>query len=287
MTEAAILDDPRPLGQDYAVGYTRDLFGDPSPLPFVSLGGIAPAGSGLASATDMARYLITQMRSGLEPHGRRVVSATNLDRMHRPGILLAPDALGPTDFRPDTVSLHYGMGWLSETYRNGHQLVWHSGGIDGFDSLIGFLPEAGIGFVVLTNSDLGAFFYTSVQASLLSRLFGLNPELPALMATVFPQLEAQTVERTTQTRSVDPAAIAPYLGLYEDGFQVRVDDTGGLYLDHDIRSMPMRALSEGSYVVAAGPQVVLEQHVTFTADDNGVPVMTIAGFEPVRWLTGG
>src|SRR5215213_8797982 len=53
MADAAILDDPRPLGDDYAVGYTRDIFGDPSPLPFGSLAGLAPAGSGLASSTDM------------------------------------------------------------------------------------------------------------------------------------------------------------------------------------------------------------------------------------------
>ena len=54
MADAAILDDPRPLGNDHAVGYTGDIFGAPSPLPFVRLAGLAPAGSGLASATDMA-----------------------------------------------------------------------------------------------------------------------------------------------------------------------------------------------------------------------------------------
>ena len=46
MADAAILDDPRPLGDNYAVGYTPDIFGDPSPLPFISLAGLAPAGSG-------------------------------------------------------------------------------------------------------------------------------------------------------------------------------------------------------------------------------------------------
>jgi len=106
MADAAILDDPRPLGDDYAVGYTQDIFGDPSPLPFISLAGIAPAGSGLASATDMARYLITQMHHGVAPDGTRVVSATNIDEMHRPGITLEPTALLPSDVPSDTVALN-------------------------------------------------------------------------------------------------------------------------------------------------------------------------------------
>jgi len=40
-------------------------------------------------------------------------------------------------------------------------------------------------------------------------------------------------------------------------------------------------------VVAAGPDVVLEQPVTLELDADGLPVMTMMGFEPVRWLTGG
>jgi hypothetical protein len=81
--------------------------------------------------------------------------------------------------------------------------------------------------------------------------------------------------------------VTPYQGLYEDGFRVRLDDAGALYLDHDIRSMPMVALPDGTYVIASGPDVVLQQRVSFDADTNGVPIMTITGFDPVRWLTGG
>jgi hypothetical protein len=179
------------------------------------------------------------------------------------------------------------MGWLIETFRDNHRLVWHSGGIDGFDSLTGFFPEAKLGFVLLTNSDRGGLFYLSVQASLLSRLIGVNRDLPGFLAGVIPALDAPRAELAAQTRSVDPAAVTPYQGLYEDGFRVRLDDAGALYLDHDIRSMPMVALPDGAYVIASGPDVVLQQRVSFDADTNGGPIMTITGFDPVRWLTGG
>ena len=288
MADAAILDDPRPLGDDFAVGYTRDIFGEPSPLPFVSPGGIAPAGSGLASVTDMALYLIMQMSGGVASDGTRVVSAANLAEMHRPGILIEPGQLYPPELRPDTVAMHYGLGWFNETFGDGRRLIWHAGGIDGFDSLTGFFPEEQLGFVFLTNLDRGGgIFNLSVQASLLGRLFGLTPDVPALLASFAPMLESQTAQLAAQTRPVDPTIVGPYLGLYEDGFRVRLDEAGGLRLEHDIRSMPMLALPDGSYVVAGGPEILLEQRVTFMEGADGAPVMTITGFEPVRWLTGG
>jgi len=288
MADAAIFDDPRPLGEDFAVGYTQDVFGASSPLPFVSLAGVAPAGSGLASATDMGRYLITQMHQGVAPDGTRVVSAANLAATHQPGIALDPTALFPFEVQTDTVALKYCMGWLSETYRDGRQLLWHSGGIDGFSALMGFFPKGQLGFASLTNAGRGGgLFNLSLQASLLGRLFGLNRELPGFLAGAIPMLEARTAELAARTGPVDPAAVSPYLGLYEDGFRLRLDDTGNLFLDHDIRSLPLLALPDGSYVVAAGPDVVLEQPVSFEADPDSVPIMTIAGFEPVRWLTGG
>src|SRR5215211_6690570 len=195
MADAAILDDPRPLGDDYAVGYAPDIFGDPSPLPFVSLAGLAPAGSGLASSTDMARYLITQMHQGVTPDGVRIVSAPNLAEMHQPGIAVESVGLFPAELQSDTVALHYCMGWLSETYRDGRQLLWHSGGIDGFAALMVFFPDEQLGFAFLTNVGRGGgLFNLSVQASLLSRLYGLNRELPAFMAGFIPVLETRTAE---------------------------------------------------------------------------------------------
>jgi beta-lactamase class C len=121
MTAAAIADDPRPLGDDYAVGYTRDLFGRLSPVPFVSVAGAAPAGAAIASATDMSRYLITQINGGVAPDGTRVVSSANLAQTHRPGIAVPPDATNalPAVVLPDTIAMHYCLGWFDQTFRMG------------------------------------------------------------------------------------------------------------------------------------------------------------------------
>ena len=153
---------------------------------------------------------------------------------------------------------------------------------------MGFLPVEQLGFAFLTNLGRGgSLFNLSVKVGLLSRLFGLNQGLPDFLAGLLPVLEAGSATVAAQTVPADRRTIEPYLGLYEDGFLLCFDEANGLQLRHDIRSMPLLALSDGSYVVADGPEVILEQRVTFAADKSGVPVMTIAGCAPVRWLTRG
>jgi len=292
MADAAIAADPRPLGDDYALGYTRDLFERRSAVPFISIDGVAPAGSGLASVRDMAKYLVTQMNGGRTPEGTSVVSAANLAATHRPGILVPPDvpnALSST-LLPDTVEMRYCLGWFDQTFRDGRQLLWHAGGIDGFASSMGFFPREKVGFVLLTNQepgDGGFLFNVAVQSRILGRLFGLNQELPAHLESLMPVLQARRADLAQQTRPVDPTAIAPYLGRYSRGFTLRLAGAHDVRLEHDIRSMPLLALPDGGYIVTDGPEVMLGQVVTFARDGSGVPLMTITGFDPLRWLTGG
>ncbi len=292
MDDAAILDDPRPLGGDDAVGHSYDLFGHASAVPFVSIGGVAPAGSGLASAADMARYLLTQMSGGVTPDGTRIVSTANLAETHKPGIAVPPDALNalPSILLSDTTAMHYALGWFDQTFVDGRRLLWHAGGIDGFGSLMGFFPEDEIGFVFLTNLEPGAggsLFNIAIQSSLMSRVFGLNQALPNLLAGFVPLLDDQKAQLAAQTRPVVPDEVAPWLGLYSDGFFLRLDDAGGLWLDHDIRSLPLLALADGGYVMVDGPGVISARTVTFAEDATGLPTMSIDGFDTVRWLTGG
>lgn len=291
MTDSSVASDPRPTGEDYAVGYTRDLYERISEVPFISINGAAPAGAGLISVQDMARYVIMHMQGGVTQDGERVVSAASLAETHRPGIAVPPDGLNalPAMLLPDTVSMFYALGWFEQTFKDGRQLLWHAGGIDGFASFMGYFPADRVGFVLLTNQEPsrgGGLFNISVQSSLLDRLYGLNATLPDLLASFVPILDQQLADLAARTRPVDPTGVTPWLGLYEQGFSLRLNDAGALHLDHDIRSMPLVGMDDGSYLVADGPGAIFGHGVTFSTDAEGDRVMSIAGFDPVRWLTG-
>ena len=49
----------------------------------------------------------------------------------------------------------YGLGWFVEPYRGRH-MIHHGGNIDGFSSLVAFMPYEKIGIVILTNMN-GSF----------------------------------------------------------------------------------------------------------------------------------
>lgn len=286
MADAAIGADPRPLGDDWAGSYTRDLFDRLSPLPFVSIDGYAPAGAHIASATDMARYLIMQMNGGVTAQGQRIVSATALAQTHRPGISLL---VGSSDTRlPDSTALHYCLGWVDETFGAGRHLLFHTGGIDGAGSVMGYFPAERVGFVTLTNLDprYSENFNRWILTSLQSRLFDLDTGVPASAITAAAALSRDNAEMALQTRPVNPTEVAPYLGLYGDGLGLRLDTDGALWLDHDIRSMPLLAHADGGYIVVAGGWLVYGKRVSLATGQSGQRIMTIEGFEPVRWLTG-
>ena len=104
---------------------------------------IGPALSVVSTAKDMGQWLKVQLTPG---HSERhtVLPAQVIRHVRQPVIALpAPGTL-------DSPLTTYALGWFVQTYR-GRLLVYHAGAIDGYYSLVAFLPFADIGIVVLTN----------------------------------------------------------------------------------------------------------------------------------------
>ena len=109
------------------------------------------AGScGCISSTvhDLDRWARLQLGRG-QFEGKRVFSEKMADQLHNPQMIIKPGEMTAYDF-PEVDFTCYGQGWFIESYR-GHKLVHHGGTIDGFKSLVGFLPNDGVCFSVLTN----------------------------------------------------------------------------------------------------------------------------------------
>lgn len=128
---------------DRALPYILDKRMEYKPLPSV-----APAGAINSDLTDMEKWIEFYLREGRDEQGRVLVSQESLNRMESP-ITDASSLIG--------VPLEYGMGWFMNPV-DGTKVIWHGGNIDGFSTHVSFVPERGLGLIILTNQNNGGTF---------------------------------------------------------------------------------------------------------------------------------
>ncbi|MGE3975422.1 MAG: serine hydrolase [Bdellovibrionales bacterium] len=132
--------------QDYALPYIFDESG-PKRTQFVNIDLIGPAGSINSNLEDMSQWLKFQLHRGLFGE-RRLISGSMLARIHTPVV----NTLSKKhQVIKELGAMKYALGWNVTTYR-GRRFIEHTGGIDGFLTFVGFLPDSKLGVVVLSNS---------------------------------------------------------------------------------------------------------------------------------------
>lgn len=136
-------------------------------IPFRNIDEIGPAGSINSNVEEMIRYV--QMFIDLGKVGAdQLLSEANAKQMQTPQMVM------PGEIQHDELGHSaYGMGFVVTTYR-GEKLVHHGGGIDGFISLLSFMPRKRLGMIVLTNFSGANPTPTIVTRNVLDRLLGLE-----------------------------------------------------------------------------------------------------------------
>lgn len=114
---------------------------------------LAPSGVLKASVADMALYVATYVNNGVAPNGTRLISTASLDEMTTPALE------------------DYALGWEVSNV-DGYDVISHEGSYDNYLSLIGFVPELELGFVILTNSDEAAEALVADVPAVLLELYG-------------------------------------------------------------------------------------------------------------------
>jgi CubicO group peptidase (beta-lactamase class C family) len=118
---------------------------------------LRPAGGMWTSARDLSRYLQMELALGELPGGTRLVSKESLLERRRAQVQIGEDAT-------------YGMGLIVST-QYGIPVVSHGGSMFGYKSDMIFLPDHGVGAVILTNADTGGFLTGLFRRRLLEVLF--------------------------------------------------------------------------------------------------------------------
>lgn len=145
---------------DHASPHGLDAHADPRVTPLANddepLSAVRPAGGVWSNVEDFARVLQVELGRGVLD-GKRVVSEENLLARREP-------------FGKINDKTAYGLGLFLER-RNDVSVVGHGGNLYGYTSEFFFLPEHGIGLVVLTNAGDANAFRSALKRRLLEVAF--------------------------------------------------------------------------------------------------------------------
>ncbi len=148
---------------DYSLPYL-EREGEIERIGFWELGAAAPAGAINASISDLTRWLNLFLDNG-KIGERSLVSSATIQQLTTPQVALSG--------RGGRVSHQsYALGWFVDSYR-GHYRVYHGGTTAGFSALVTFLPEDGIGIVVLANLQ-GTPLKDVITQTAIDELLGLE-----------------------------------------------------------------------------------------------------------------
>jgi len=152
-----------------------------------------PAGGAWSSVHDVIKYVRDELDEGRLPDGRRLVSAQNLLQRRARSVQLGEHAW-------------YGMG-LTVDQTFGVDIVSHGGDLMGYHSDWWALPGAGVGAVILVNSDEGTPLIGAFGRRLLEVLYDGQPLAEGQVKASAVAL-AQSVAKTRELVSDPPDAAA-------------------------------------------------------------------------------
>ena len=172
---------------------------------------MGPAGSINSSIRDMTHWLIMHLDHG-RYNGQTIISRENLEYTYTPKTIVNAGLTGERTY--------YGLGWVFNTYEP-YPIIWHNGSTLGAHSIISFMPEAGIGIVVLTNMRGNL-----VPEALAKRFYDLYFDKP------FKDWNAELLKGARENKEKRPVPLddpAPgldleeYVGIYENRVYGRIE----------------------------------------------------------------
>ena len=137
--EAATITGKMSLARGYVwVNQTRKY----RSVSYLNSDAISGAGAMISNVLDYAKWLRCMMIRAPP------LSPAAYDALHFPRINLPPFPFKHMGFRG---AYGYALGWVVSNYR-GELMIWHNGHVDGFATMMAYLPRRQWGFTIMANS---------------------------------------------------------------------------------------------------------------------------------------
>ncbi len=192
--KATTLDYKLAQSGNFATPHSLDLDGKTVPALNIlnyAVIPVRPAGAVWSSVNDVLKYVAMELAEGKLSDGKQYISKEPLLARRTKQV-----AIGKTGA--------YGMGLFIDTEQD-VTVVHHGGDVFGFHSDMLWLPEHGIGAVILTNGDLGNAIRDQVKRRLLELLFDGKEEAAVNIAQTKKRF-VQGLDVTRKQLTVPPDA---------------------------------------------------------------------------------
>jgi len=164
---------------------------------------VRPAGGAWSSVRDYARYVRLELAKGRLPDGSTFVTEKNLLERRAPQVRVGEEGW-------------YGMGlWLADV--KGIRVISHGGSLFGYMSDFFFIPDLGIGGVILTNADSGWGVAGAVMRRMLEMIYDGEPEAKEDFLSAIRESKAYMMDEQKEwTVPPDPAEVKRLAGSYRN-----------------------------------------------------------------------
>ncbi|KIJ64017.1 hypothetical protein HYDPIDRAFT_91246 [Hydnomerulius pinastri MD-312] len=189
MTSSTFSPNKAEASGKFTQGWTKD--GRRLPEWFTEDMALLKAGPGgvISSAVDMSKWVSTWVNKGV--HGDKTVIPLSVYQNASYSYSVSTDH--PAD--PSHSVVGYGMGWFRHSYR-GHDVVYHSGAIPGFSTLVSFLPSDEFGVVVFANAGDKAGPVMTISNHILEQALHLERALTPSSSADSPPAKANDQPQT-------------------------------------------------------------------------------------------
>jgi len=109
---------------------------------------MGPAAGINSTLEDMTQWLLLQLNRG-KVGEQQVVAETSLNELYTPQMTIKAPLFWSERYK-EIPSTQYGLGWFVEPY-HGYKRIQHGGNLSGFTTWMSFLPDEGLGIVILAN----------------------------------------------------------------------------------------------------------------------------------------
>jgi CubicO group peptidase (beta-lactamase class C family) len=221
---------------------------------------VRPAGGVWTSPRELARYVEMELAKGMLPNGKRLVSQENLLARYKPNVIVGEDVT-------------YGMALMVDT-KYGVPVVHHGGDLAGYHSDMIWLPESGVGAVILTNSDSGVIIRGPLLRRLLEVLFDGKPEAEEMLKVAAAQRKAAIAKaRERLVVPADAAAVAKLAPRYVNGalgeLKVLKDGNGTVFDVGEWKSVVASRINDDKTISMITIDPTLEGFEFVVADEPG------------------